>query len=147
MLSRNAPLLYVQQQGGWRNARSLRRQRISSGKSPNYLSTQNPWASMPSAVLNLLRKIDHVRSLDNMRVTALQIVADRCAGRNPAATRFRGRDKARVETVVGTTGLSPWPLHAVATALDNQPHAGSLSMYLLPARHAERPGRGYFLQH
>jgi len=31
MLSRNAPLLYVQQQGGWRSARSLRRQRISSG--------------------------------------------------------------------------------------------------------------------
>ena len=42
LLSRNAPLLYVQQQGGWRSARSLRRQRISSGKSPNYLSTQNP---------------------------------------------------------------------------------------------------------
>src|SRR5439155_14048950 len=36
---------------GW-----LRRERISSGKSANYLSTQNPWASMPSATLNLLRK-------------------------------------------------------------------------------------------
>src|SRR3989442_1910995 len=36
---------------GW-----LRRERISSGKSANYLSTQNPCASMPSAVLNLLRK-------------------------------------------------------------------------------------------
>jgi hypothetical protein len=30
------------------------------GKSLNYLSTQNPWASMPSAVLNLLRKIEPV---------------------------------------------------------------------------------------
>ena len=56
MLSRNAPLLYVQQQGGWRSGGSLRRQRISSGKSPNYFSTQKPWASMPSATLNLLRK-------------------------------------------------------------------------------------------
>jgi len=75
----------------------------------NYLSVQNPWASMPSAVLNLLRKIDYVRSLDNTRVTALQIVADRCAGRNPAATRFPGRDKARVGNGGRYDGLVAMP--------------------------------------
>jgi len=39
----------------WRFDGSSRRQGISRGKSPNYLSTQNPSASMPRAVLNLLR--------------------------------------------------------------------------------------------
>ena len=108
----------------------------------NYLITQNPCASIPSAVLNLLRKNDHVRSLDNMRVTALQIEADRCAGRNPGATRFRGSGQGKRGNGGRNEGLV-----GVAAVLDNQARAGNLTVYLLPARHAERPGRGYFLRH
>src|SRR5438128_12516700 len=47
---------------GW-----LRRERISSGKSANYLSTQNPWASMPSATLNLLRKFSSAIAAVSLR--------------------------------------------------------------------------------
>src|SRR6266571_1097826 len=64
---------------GW-----LRRERISSGKSANYLSTQNPWASMPSATLNLLRKNRADRRLGMLALYGLHTEAKRC---NPGATR------------------------------------------------------------
>ena len=83
MLSYNALLLYVQKAGGWRSASVLLRVyasvgagmdrdggRSATGRNPgatgghgeglavsaSYRRIQNPWASMPSAVLNLLRK-------------------------------------------------------------------------------------------
>src|SRR5438309_9440128 len=71
---------------GW-----LRRERISSGKSANYLSTQNPCASTPSAVLNLLRKNGADRRLGMLRSYALHTEAKRCTGRNPDATARRSK--------------------------------------------------------
>ena len=68
---------------GWR-----RRAGISSGKSPYYLSTQNPCASMPSAVLNLLRKNRGDHRLGMLATYGLHTEAKRCTGRNPGATRI-----------------------------------------------------------
>jgi hypothetical protein len=43
---------------------------------------------MPSATLNLLGLVDAYRSLATMRITTVQIAADRGTGRNPGATGF-----------------------------------------------------------
>src|SRR5438034_9864245 len=53
----------------------------------NYLSTQNPCASMPSATLNLLRKRRVDRRLGMLALYGLHTEAKRCTGRNPGATR------------------------------------------------------------
>jgi len=50
---------------------------------------QNPWASMPRATLNLLRKMDGLKNAAILGRTTLQIVAERCTRRNPGATRPR----------------------------------------------------------
>ena len=42
---------------------------------------------MPSAVLNLLRLLGRINHRGILRVIGVQIVADRCTGRNPRATR------------------------------------------------------------
>ncbi|PYO00080.1 MAG: hypothetical protein DMD91_11245 [Candidatus Rokuibacteriota bacterium] len=95
MLSRNVPLLYVQQQGGWRSASVLLRvyarwmpQEPTSApsvtpvspagqtagllrrKPTTYFSMQKPWASMPRATLNLLRKFSRATAAVSSTISA-----------------------------------------------------------------------------
>ena len=55
----------------------------------NYRTMQNPWASMPRATLNLLRKMDGLKNAAILGRSTLQIVAERGTRRNPGATRPR----------------------------------------------------------
>ncbi|PYN58624.1 MAG: hypothetical protein DMD94_00415 [Candidatus Rokuibacteriota bacterium] len=97
MLSRNAPLLYVQHQGGWRSASVLLRVyarwlpqaagisallppcchrrrptplRLGPPEPRNYLTMQNPCASMPSATLNFERKFSRAAAAVSSTICA-----------------------------------------------------------------------------
>jgi hypothetical protein len=95
----------------------------------SYLRTQNPWASMPRATLNLLRLSPTHKSLGTLHIASLQIVADRGPPCHPAVTANKASHRG--EGPAAMTAALPCP---------RTPHEGTRGTLRHAAPAGKSPG-------